>query len=86
MPNMLNAKEVALKLDTTPRTLRKFLRSDEAVESPGKGGRYAIEARKVNALKRRFDDWAAQRAQNDPNSDIVLEGDEGDEGDTPDEA
>lgn len=64
MPNMLSAKEVAQKLDTTPRTLRKFLRSDEKVESPGKGGRYALAATQVNALKKRFDAWSAQRAEN----------------------
>lgn len=78
MPNMLSAKEVALKLDTTPRTLRKFLRSDDKVNSPGKGGRYAITAREVNSLKRRFDAWAAQRAEN---ATIDAESDEGDEGD-----
>jgi hypothetical protein len=84
MATMLSAKEVALKLDTTPRTLRKFLRSDEKVESPGKGGRYALAATQVNALKRRFDAWSAQRAENaakGAESDTdATEGDSGDEG------
>ncbi len=76
MAKTLTAKEVAQKLDTTPRTLRKFLRSDDKVNSPGKGGRYALPATQVNSLKRRFDAWSAQRAQNDPNADITLEGDD----------
>lgn len=63
MATILSAKEVALKLDTTPRTLRKFLRSDSKVTSPGKGGRYAITAREVPSLKTRFNAWVAQRAQ-----------------------
>lgn len=78
MPNMLSAKEVAIKLDTTPRTLRKFLRSDEKTTSPGKGGRYTLPASQVKSLQSRFNAWSAQRAQNTTNGDIPLEGDEGD--------
>lgn len=76
MATMLTAKEIAQKLETTPRTLRKFLRSDEKVESPGKGGRYSIQANQVTALKRRFDAWVAAKAVEVPESDSTL--DEGD--------
>lgn len=61
--------QVAEKLDTTPRTLRKFLRSDArtrgAVDSlPGKGSRYAIEGKDLAPLKKRFTAWVeAQAAQ-----------------------
>lgn len=71
----LSAKEVAARFDTTPRTLRKFLRSDmrsqggtigpndsNAPHTPGKGARYAIEAKEVKALKGRFDAWVARNA------------------------
>jgi predicted transcriptional regulator len=58
--------EVAFELDTTPRTLRKFLRADAKlrdVPNPGKGARWSIEAREVRSLRSRFTKWeAAQEA------------------------
>lgn len=62
MPTMLTPKEIALRLDTDARTLRKFLRKIDSVESPGKGGRYAIEAKKVASLKRQFNAWIDAKA------------------------
>lgn len=61
---LLNTTQVAEKLDTTPRTLRKFLRSPEGLDSKvGKGQRWSIEAKKVASLKSRFAKWtAAQEA------------------------
>ena len=70
MPNTLTAKEIAQRFDTDPRTLRKFLRADakaNSTETPGKGSRYAIEARQVKSLQRRFNAWIAQRNQNQAN-------------------
>lgn len=59
--------QVAEKLDTTPRTLRKFLRSDardrNAADSlPGKGSRYAIEGKDIAPLKKRFATWQVAQA------------------------
>ena len=58
-------KEAAEKLGTEPRTLRKFLRS-ETVEAggtvgedtPGKGGRYSLEAKEFRSLQKRFNAWS----------------------------
>lgn len=60
--------QVAEKLDTTPRTLRKFLRADarandRADSLPGKGSRYAIEGKDIAPLKKRFAKWAAAEAE-----------------------
>ena len=58
----LTAKDLAGKLDTDPRTVRKFLRSDakqNGTDTPGKGSRYAIEAKQVRSLQKRFDAWSA---------------------------
>lgn len=60
--------EVAEKLETTPRTLRKFLRADarsrNAADSlPGKGSRYSIEGKDIAPLKKRFKVWAAAEAE-----------------------
>ncbi len=60
----LTAKEVADKFGTDGRTLRKFLRKDakdQGTETPGKGGRYQIEAKKVASLQKRFSAWDAAR-------------------------
>ena len=68
MAATLTVKEVAEQLGTDGRTLRKFLRH-EATEAggtigedtPGKGGRYSLEARSVKGLQKRFDLWSAAR-------------------------
>lgn len=64
----LNTTELATEFETTPRELRKFLRSDAAdhdAETPGKGARYSIERREVRSLKKRFDAWTAARNADD---------------------
>lgn len=67
MTKTLNPKELAIALDSDARTVRKFLRSNEsgiAGNAPGKGGRWAIEAKLVRSLKGKFAKWdAAQRAE-----------------------
>ena len=64
----LNTTELAEKFETTPRTLRKFLRADaraagNADSLPGKGSRYSIEAKSVAPLKKRFTAWSAEQAK-----------------------
>lgn len=52
--------QVAEKFETTPRTLRKFLRSPEGFDAKvGKGQRWGIEAKKVQGLQKRFNAWLA---------------------------
>lgn len=56
---------LAVEFDTTPRELRKFLRSDASgVEGVGKGSRYALPGskREVTALRKRFDAWVEAKA------------------------
>jgi hypothetical protein len=58
MTKTLTPKELAIELDTDPRTVRKFLRSEEGMnDKVGKGQRWAIEARQVRSLKVRFAKW-----------------------------
>lgn len=57
--------EIAAELDTTPRELRKFLRSEgSGIESVGKGARYSLpsNARSIAALKKRFIAWQESNA------------------------
>jgi hypothetical protein len=62
MPATLTPKELAIKLDTDPKTARKFLRSITPREDqPGKGHRWTIEAKSVNTLKKAFHTWDEER-------------------------
>lgn len=57
---MMTTTELATNFDTTPRELRKFLRSpDSGIESVGKGSRYSLPSskRETAALRKRFDAW-----------------------------
>lgn len=70
----INIAELATTLDTDPRTARKFMRSiTPADEQPGKGSRWAIEARQVRSLKSKFAKFAAdleaKRASRDDAAD-----------------
>lgn len=68
---------LAEALETTPRELRKFLRSDASgIESVGKGARYALPGskREVTALAKKFAAWTEAKApQADP--EVEVEGD-----------
>lgn len=66
----LSTKEVAEKLNTTPRTLRKFIRSEvkEAggtigEDTPGKGRRYAFESKEIASMRKRFKAWNKKQAE-----------------------
>lgn len=52
--------QVAADLNTTPRTLRKFLRSQD--QGVGKGSRYALPANKaaLNTMRKQFAAWSAE--------------------------
>ncbi len=59
---------LATELNTTPRELRKFLRSpDSGIESVGKGSRYALpnSKREVASLRKKFDAYSAAKVKVD---------------------
>jgi hypothetical protein len=77
----LTTKEAAEKLGTDPRSLRKFLRS-ETVENggtvgedtPGKGGRYSLEAKEFRSLQKRFNAWSEKHTRSaDEETEIESE-------------
>jgi hypothetical protein len=68
----ITTADAAAELNTTPRELRKFLRSDASkVESVGKGSRYALpaNAKAMTALRKRFDAWRALADAHDATPD-----------------
>lgn len=69
MPETLTTTQLADEMGISPKTLRKFLRSDADAKGtrddfcPGKGGRYEIARTQVKGLKSRFIKWdAAEKA------------------------
>lgn len=80
MAQILTTAEVAAELDTDPRTLRKFLRSDASpLDSVGKGSRYAIEKRSIRSLRSKFAKW--DEARNADKGDDAPEATEAPESD-----
>lgn len=58
----MTTTEIAAEFGTDPRTLRKFLRSDEGkAMKVGKGSRWGIEKRELRALRSRFAKWDEAR-------------------------
>jgi hypothetical protein len=55
MPTM-TPKEIAEKLGSTPKVVRRFLRS-LPVDAPGKGGKWGIDADAFDTLATRFVAW-----------------------------
>ncbi|WNO27756.1 MerR-like helix-turn-helix DNA binding domain protein [Microbacterium phage Huwbert] len=57
----MTVNELATKLETSPRTTRKFLRSiTPKDEQPGKGKRWSIEKRDVRGLVKKFADFQTE--------------------------
>lgn len=73
---MQTTTALAATFETTPRTLRKFLRSDASgIESVGKGARYTLPTakREVNSLKKKFDAWTEAQAERKAAKDAAEE-------------
>lgn len=69
----LNTTEMAEKLGTTPKTLRRFLRADVkasggevGVDTPGKGKRYTFEKNEVSKIRKQFAEWQAAQKASEP--------------------
>lgn len=73
----MNTREVAEKLETTPKILRKFLREVDPQASVGSGGRYTFEASDIPRLKKKFQEWAGDRALMNGKSYIKGDGEPG---------
>lgn len=57
--NTYTSKELAERLHTEPKRLRRFFRSpDSPVQPVGKGKRYRIEAQQYRTLKKSFNAWS----------------------------
>ena len=60
---IMTTAEVAAEFGTTPRELRKFLRSEQGMNATvGKGKRWGIEKRQLRGLRTRFDAWSSAKA------------------------
>lgn len=60
----ISPKEFAVRVESDPRTVRKFLRAnakENGTETPGKGSRWEIDAKKVKSLSTKFRKWNEAR-------------------------
>lgn len=73
----MTTAQVAEEFETTPRQLRKFLRSDQGPGRVGKGARYSLPGtkRELTALRKAFNAWsaAAEQAKADKTTETVDE-------------
>jgi hypothetical protein len=68
----ITPKEFAAKVNSDPRTVRKFLRSPAGMnDRVGKGSRWAIESKQVASLSKKFAKWdeARKTAADAPSTD-----------------
>jgi hypothetical protein len=83
----LTVKEAAQQIGTDARTLRKFLRHEVTQaggkvgeDTPGKGGRYSLEARQMKGLTARFQEWAEAKQHPAPEVEEQTEPGDSNEG------
>jgi|SRR5580765_6341317 len=81
MASTLTVKEIAEKIGTTPRILRKFLRAETVenggtvgVDTPGKGKRYSYTTAEARGIQKRFKAWYAEKPE--PSTDENPEAEE----------
>ena len=64
------AKQVATRIGTDPKTLRKFFRSSASTVAPvGQGGRYVFDAADLPQIKAEFDKWNSTKTHRGPKSE-----------------
>lgn len=59
----MNTRQMADKLETDPKRLRRFLRADPTYRNAGQGGRYEFDDKDVATLKKRFSAWLEKTAK-----------------------
>lgn len=79
------AKQLARRLDTDPKTLRKFLRSkDSPIEAVGQGGRYEFDADAAKLIAKGFKSWGGVKPTKlKPEVDPAVEAEEIDDMEEP---
>jgi hypothetical protein len=56
----MNTSDVAERLNTTPKTLRRFLRGDATYANAGSGGKYDFQECDMPTLAKRFGKWSSK--------------------------
>lgn len=58
-----SATQTAEMIGTDAKTLRRFLRENDAYRNPGSGKRYVFTAREVESVRRAFASWQGTRVR-----------------------
>lgn len=61
MNTRYSSTEAAEEIGTTPRLLRRFLRSNDSWKNATQAGRYEFTESELQSLKKQFDRWQAGR-------------------------
>ncbi len=67
----LTPKDLAEKLSTDSKTVRRFLRKAHGDDAPGQGGRWSIPAADVAKLRKEFETW--QKAEEERRAKAAKE-------------
>lgn len=59
---MLSTREVAERLNTSPKVVRQFFRADDTFGGVGSGARYAVNEKDMPRLAKRFEVWSEGKA------------------------
>jgi hypothetical protein len=62
-PATITPKDLADKLSTDSKTVRRFLRRQHGDDAPGQGGRWSIPAADVKKLAKEFEAWQKSEAE-----------------------
>lgn len=80
MSDTLTTNEVADLLETDPKTLRKFFRSDSCdIEPVGQGKRYTLDEGDVDNIRPAFQAWVNGKAKKASAAEVTVDEDETDE-------
>ena len=61
MSKRYSSTEAAEEIGTTPRLLRRFLRSNDSWKNATQAGRYEFSQSELDSLKKQFNKWHANR-------------------------
>lgn len=61
MPSTYSSIEAAEEIGTTPRLLRRFLRSNDSWKNATQAGRYEFTESELQSLRKQFDRWQSGR-------------------------
>lgn len=71
MSDTISAPQLARKIGTDPKTLRRFLRENDSFRNPGSGKRYEFTESEASSVEKAFKLWnGLRRSQTSRNTSV----------------